>query len=159
MQRPPSPGDHRGILLSAATPLGVPDDPSGVLRLGLYLDNQIAANICQLTKLGVPFVRISRIVGSSLPKVIRAALSRDLDQSSETSNSYRLDPDKIWTWQIDTLRCNILKRAERKCVGHVIRQASREATDVIVARLRRLCGLVAAIGFVIALGLTLWDCP
>ena len=51
----------------ATAAIGLPDEPSGVLMVGSYLDNAFAQKIHNLTKADISFVMDNQITGSSLP--------------------------------------------------------------------------------------------
>ena len=62
---------HHQLTLLAAAPIGIPDEPSGVLLAGTFLNDSFAKKIKSLTKAEISFWVDGKIVGSSLVPALR----------------------------------------------------------------------------------------
>ena len=140
------------LALVATAPLGLPDAPSGVLQVGQYLDEALASRILQLTNTEVSFVREQRVVSSSLSSLARpplqAALSALLPPEATAEHVQR--------WETFLVKARSLRDAQNQPVGHVVLQVSRTAAEAVLAKLQRLFGGVAIVGFVVAVVLISW---
>ncbi|MEE9148035.1 MAG: methyl-accepting chemotaxis protein, partial [Candidatus Tectomicrobia bacterium] len=140
------------LALVATAPIGVADDPSGVLRIGLYLDDALAARIKRLTKSEVAFVGHQEVVGSSLPPEMRVALNAALPRLIPEEGTG--DEVAVQTWGNFLVKGIPLRNPQGELVGHVILQHSRAEAEAVVAKLQRFFGGVAVVGFTMAVLLT-----
>ena len=143
---------QKRLALVATAPFGAPDEPSGVLRVGMYLDDALAAQIKHLTKADVVFVGDQGAVGSSLPRETWQALREALPHLLQDIGSDRTGSTRSWKNYL--VRSIPLRDAEGQLIGHVVLQVSRAAADAVVAKLQRFFGGVAVAGFVVAVLLT-----
>ena len=140
---------HQRIALVATAPIGASDEPVGALRIGFYLDDGLATEVQRLTKVGVTFVKQHEIVGSSLPSEPRSVLSSGLADLIPRDGSKKADA--IQVWGNDMTQAKPLKDRRGHLLGHVVLQLSRESANAMIAKLQRLFGLVACVGFAVAI--------
>ncbi len=68
------------LALLTSGPIGLADEPSGVLIIGTFLDNAFANKIKELTEADITFVAKNKILSSSLPEEDHAMLLETLPQ-------------------------------------------------------------------------------
>jgi len=136
------------LALVATAPIGQPHDPAGVLQVGRYLDDALAAHIAQLTKTAVSFVGRQGIVGSSLGPEVRSPLQAALPSLLRPSAMARTHEPRAW--QRYMVQAKPLQDAQQHVMGHVVLQVSRAEVDAVRARLQQVFGGVAVAGFGIA---------
>ncbi len=140
------------LAVVAAAPIGLPHDPSGVVQVGQYLDDTLAAQLMHLTQTAVSFVGPREIVGSSLLLEARQALQDALADLLRTLQEAA--GDVVWTWQQSLVKGKPLSDAQGQRVGYVVLHVSRMEAEAAITKLRRMFGLVAVAGFVVAVFLT-----
>jgi methyl-accepting chemotaxis protein len=142
------------LALLATAPVGIADDPSGIIRIGSYLDDAFAARINQLTQAEVSFVSAQEVVGSSLAPQAQARLRAALPAFVRPPEAKATA--SVHTWENFLVKSMPLQNGQGEVVGHVVLQLSRDAANAMVARLQWLFGGVALLGCVVAVALTGW---
>ncbi len=141
------------LVLVATAPIGIPEEPSGVIRVGLSLDDDLAARIKQLTKAEVSFVGAQEVVGSSLLPRERTELRATFPSLLQAMAGE--DAGAVQSWGKHFVLTVPLRDARDQLLGHVVLQVSRTAAAAVLTKLQRLFGGLALGGFVVAVLLTM----
>ncbi|MGK0290219.1 MAG: hypothetical protein ACI86H_001674, partial [bacterium] len=137
------------LSLIAVAPVGLPEEPTGALLIGTYLDNRFSKKIQQLTKAHISFLIGDHITGSSLTQKNQTVLLKKLN--TLIPNFKKSHKGFIKNTETHLIWGKALKGINGKIIGKIIIQFSLEESKRILAKLRVLTFLVGGIIFCIVM--------
>ena len=131
------------LALISGAPIGNPDDPSGVIILGKFLDDGFASQISRLTNTDVAFLWDKIMVGSSLQEENQESMVADL------INLYRQEATdgalSDLTTESHVVRVKGLTDIFGNTVGHSALRFSLEQSQKFSDSIRNALGLIGAV--------------
>ncbi len=129
------------LVLLGASPIGIPEDPSGVLMIGMYLNSAFAESIQSLTEAEISFVAEGRLTSSSLPRNLQLPLWNEVRRHVE--DLHTLQTERFFYLDEYFVQIRPLRDAQQKIAGHLVLFFPLAEAKAILANIQYLLAAVA----------------